>query len=76
MLKFILIFLLVLLLVRLLLRMFLPVIIRQVFQNIQKQQSAPRRPEGSVYVETNTTSPKKSSGSTQDGEYIDYEEIR
>ncbi|GEM_PF-2022544 len=74
--KFIIIFLLVLLLVRLLLRMLLPVILRQVFQNLQKQNEQPRRPEGSVFVETGDAAVKKTKTDDNDGEYIEYEEIR
>lgn len=77
MLKFILIFILVVLLLRLLLRMFLPVVVRQVFTQMQQgRPEPPRRPEGSVFVETNTVKKGKSNRSTDDGDYVDYEEVK
>lgn len=78
MLKFIVIFILVLMAVRLLLRLFLPTIVKSIFRNLQEQQmrqhEAPRRPEGSVFVSGKAQ--KNKASSDDDGEYIDYEEIR
>lgn len=78
MLKFILIFILVVMAVRLLLRLFLPTIVKSIFKSLQeqqaKQQEGPRRPEGSVFVSGKP--PKNKPASTEDGEYVDYEEIR
>lgn len=78
MLKFIVIFILVVMAVRLLLRLFLPTIVKSVFKSLQeqqmRQQDGPRRPEGSVFVSGKAQKNKPSS--TEDGEYVDYEEIR
>jgi hypothetical protein len=64
-------------LVRLLLRLFLPTIVKTIFSSLQqqqmKQQQQPRKPEGSIFV---TGEPKKKGSHDDDGEYVDYEEIR
>ncbi|MFN3530849.1 MAG: DUF4834 family protein [Bacteroidia bacterium] len=78
MLKFLIIFILVVMLVRMLLRLFLPTIIRSMMQQMQARQAPPaeknRRPEGSVHV---SGRPKGSDKSIDnEGEYVDYEEIR
>ena len=78
MLKFLIIFILVVMAVRLLLRLVLPTIVKTVFRSLQeqqaRQQAGPSRPEGSVFV--SGKAPKNKPTSADDGEYVDYEEIR
>jgi hypothetical protein len=77
MLKFLLIFILIVMLFRMLLRLFLPSIVRTVYLTMQQKMQSnpgPQKPEGSIFVSGEAK--KESRSDSQDGEYIDFKEIK
>lgn len=77
--KALLIVILVILLLRLLIRIFLPVILKSYIEKFSRdfqqtnQQNQPPPPEGEVTIKAKKD---KSKISGEDGEYVDYEEVK
>ncbi|MEY3501794.1 MAG: hypothetical protein RL308_3467 [Bacteroidota bacterium] len=78
--KFILIVVLVFWLFGKVIKFFLKIFLSQQIQKMANQQQAsqqPKYPEGSIHVETNTSSAKdKKPKDTLGGDYVDYEVIK
>lgn len=78
-LKFLFITILVLWVIRMLLKLVFPLVLRNIFNNMQQQanggQQSQRRPEGSISIDYMPPRPK--SGNTDKlGDFVDYEEVK
>jgi len=79
--KFIFITILILWIIRLLIRLIFPVMLKNIFGNMQQQaanasqQQRPSKPEGSISIDY---MPKKEKRGNPDklGDFVDYEEIK
>ena len=84
MLRVILEIILVLLVIRFIARLFLPIVVRQVSNNLHKkmneqfhrgQQQKQSKPEGTIEVDY-IPPPKKGKSRKNEGDFVDYEEIK
>ncbi len=79
MLKFLFITILVLWVIRIIVRLIFPVVLKNIFGNMQQQagQASPqsRKPEGSISIDYIPPQPKKGNADKL-GDFVDYEELK
>ncbi|HWW37850.1 MULTISPECIES: DUF4834 domain-containing protein [unclassified Pedobacter] len=77
--KFLFITILVMWVIRMLLKLVFPLVLRNIFNNMQQQangaQQAPRRPEGSISIDYMPPKPKPGNVDKL-GDFVDYEEVK
>lgn len=79
-LKFLFITILILWVIRIILRLVFPLVLKNIFSNMQQQGNGPagqqqRRPEGSISIDY--MPPKPKPGNTDKlGDFVDYEELK